>query len=236
MSVWIFVDWDVRWWLWAHIGYPKSLYQICSGYPNQEPISEEHWQKKTLTEPYLIVSSVIMASRPGYTVTRVATLKMKLLRSCVQLQTSTSHGLLLINPWAMECLKDLIKHSLICSELLRMTKSQTGRHTCLLYLVTINYLWHLTHNPRQRAAESIQKLPRLEDSSRGYKKAPEGERDKETFRAPLDDQNNLGPTSFDPLLFSKHSRSVFQYRTLDALRQLRQTFPGDSPWLSASSW
>ena len=80
-----------------------------------------------------------------------------------------------------------------------------------------------------RAAESIQKLPRIEDSSRGYKKAPDGERDKETFRAPLDDQNNLEPTSFDPLLFFKHSRSVFQYRTLVALRRLRLTFPGDCP-------
>ena len=90
-------------------------------------------RQKPLPESYLIISSVIMASRPGYTVTSAATLNVKLLRSCVPFQTFISRGLLLITPWAIECLKDLIKHSLICSELLRMTRSLTGRPTCLLW-------------------------------------------------------------------------------------------------------
>ena len=93
---------------------------------------------KPLPESYLIISSVIMASCPGYTVTRVATLKVKLLRSCVPFQTLINRGLFPITPWAMECLDDLIKHSLICSELFRMAKSLTGRPTCHLWSMHTN--------------------------------------------------------------------------------------------------
>ena len=39
-----------------------------------------------------------------------------------------SRGLPLITPWAMECQNDLIKCSLICAVLLRMTKNLTGSH------------------------------------------------------------------------------------------------------------
>ena len=88
-------------------------------------------QHKTLPESSLIISSAIMASLPSFTMTKVAALKAKLLRSCVPLQTLISRGPLLITPWAIECLKDLIKRSLICLELLRMTKSVTGTPTCL---------------------------------------------------------------------------------------------------------
>ena len=90
-------------------------------------------RRKPLPESYLIISSVIMASLPGYTVTRVATLKVKILRSCTPLQTLISQGLILITRWAVECQKGLIKRSSICLELLRMTKSLTGRPTCLLW-------------------------------------------------------------------------------------------------------
>ena len=38
-------------------------------------------------------------------------------------------------------------------------------------------------------------------SSRGYTKAPEGRRDKTTFRGPSDDQDDQRPTGFDRLLF-----------------------------------
>ena len=34
----------IHWWLWAHIGHYKSLYQICPGYPIQETISTKHYQ------------------------------------------------------------------------------------------------------------------------------------------------------------------------------------------------
>ena len=51
------------------------------------------------------------------------------------------------------------------------------------------------------AAEGIRKLPRVEESSRGYTKAPEGRRDKATFRRASDDQDDQRPTGFDRLLF-----------------------------------
>ena len=100
-------------------------------------------------------------------------------------------------------------------------------------------MWHPSHDPRQRAAEGIQKLPGVEESSRGYTKAPEGRRDKATFRRPSDDQDDQRPTGFDRLMFlnmfKNSSRSFFRCQTLVGLRRLRQTFPGDWPWLPASS-
>ena len=45
-----------------------------------------------LQESYLKISSVIMASLPDYTVTRITTLKVCLLRSCAPLQTLISEG------------------------------------------------------------------------------------------------------------------------------------------------
>ena len=66
------------------------------------------------------------------------------------------------------------------------------------------------------------KLPRVEKSSRGYTKAPEGRRDKKTFRGPSDDQDDLGPAGFGRLLFlnmfKNSSRSLFWYSTLVGLR------------------
>ena len=82
-------------------------------------------------------------------------------------------------------------------------------------------------SPANWAAESIWKLPRVDwESSRGYGKAPEGRRDKKTFRRPSDD---LVPTGSGLLLFLKmfknSSRSLFRYPTLVGLRRSRQTFP-----------
>ena len=67
------------------------------------------------------------------------------------------------------------------------------------------------------------------ESGRGYTKAPEGGRDKGTFRGPSDDQDDHGPTVFDRLLFfnmfKNSSRSLFRYPTLGGLRRSRQIFP-----------
>ena len=67
-------------------------------------------------------------------------------------------------------------------------------------------------------------LPRVEESSRGYMKAPEGRRDKKTYRGPSDDQGDLGPTGSGRLLFlnmfKNSSRSLFRYLTLAGLRTL----------------
>ena len=105
----------------------------------------------------------------------------------------------------------------------------------LLYLVTIDSMWHPWHDPRQRAAEGIRKLPREEESSRGYTKAPEGRRDKTTFRRPPADQDDQRPTGFDRLLFlnmfKNSSRSLFRCPTLVRLRRLRQTFQDLPRWL-----
>ena len=67
------------------------------------------------------------------------------------------------------------------------------------------------------------------ESDRGYTKAPEGGRDKGTFRGPSDDQDDHGTTVFDRLLFFnmfKHSsRSLFRYSILGGLRRSHQIFP-----------
>ena len=73
------------------------------------------------------------------------------------------------------------------------------------------------HYPRQRAAEGIQKLHRVEESSRGSTKAPEYRREKRIFRGFLADQDDPGLTCFDWLLFlnmfKNSSRPLFHYRS-----------------------
>ena len=93
-------------------------------------------QPKPQPEPYLTISSVTMASQLAFTVIKFATLKARLLRSCVPLLVLISRGLPLITRWSTECQNDLIKHSLICSVLLKVTKSLTGSRTCLAYKST----------------------------------------------------------------------------------------------------
>ena len=88
-------------------------------------------QPKPQPEPYLTISSVTIVFQLAFTAIKVATLKARLLRSCVSLLVLISRRLPLITPWAMECQNDLIKRSLICSVLLKMTKSLTGSRTCL---------------------------------------------------------------------------------------------------------
>ena len=52
------------------------------------------------------------------------------------------------------------------------------------------------------------------ENFRGYTKAPDGRRDKATFRRPSDDQDDQRPTGFDRLLFlnmfKNSSRSLFR--------------------------
>ena len=98
------------------------------------------------------------------------------------------------------------------------------------------------HDPRQRAAEGIRKLQRVEESSRCYTKAPEDRRDRRIFRRLSVDQDDPGPTCFDPLLFLNmlnmfkiRSRPLFCYPTLGRLRRSLQILPRMYRTVCASS-
>ena len=57
----------------------------------------------------------------------------EVIKKLCSMQKMINQGIILITQWAMKCQKCLIKRSLICLEPLRMTKSLTGKPTCLLW-------------------------------------------------------------------------------------------------------
>ena len=98
-----------------------------------QPSLHETKQPRPQPDSYLTLLFDIMGSLPASTVTKVAALKARLLRSCAPLPMWIRQELLLIILWARECQNVSTRLSLICLELWKRTRSRTGKLTYLLW-------------------------------------------------------------------------------------------------------